>query len=258
MNIPRFLKLPTAYDLHDIDDVAVTLRHQAIIREKTFLRQLYTEFYARFRDCVPMAESQVLVELGSGGGFISDVMPDVITSDVLQLPTVDVNFSALSMPFGSDTVDGFFMVDVFHHLSEPRAFLREVTRCLRPGGRLVMIEPANTLWSRFIYRYLHHEPFDPSAGWGFESRTPLSSANSALAYIVFCRDQGVFERDFPSLKILALSVHTPLRYLLSGGVSLRQFVPGFAYPLVKGVEALLSPLNRCLGMFMTVELRKLG
>ena len=51
--------------------------------------------------------------------------------------------------------------------------------------------------------------------------------------------------------------HTPLLYLLSGGVSLRQLLPSFTYGAVRLLEALLKPLNPYGGMFMTVEIEKI-
>lgn len=92
-------------------------------------------------------------------------MPGVITSDVLKLPNVDKVFSVCNMPFANESVDAFTMIDVLHHVAEPRAFFKEALRCLKVGGNIIMIEPANTLWSRFIYTNFHHELFDPYARW---------------------------------------------------------------------------------------------
>ena len=39
-------------------------------------------------------------------------------------------------------------------------FLVELERCLKPGGKIVMIEPANTRFSRLIFRRFHHEMFE--------------------------------------------------------------------------------------------------
>jgi hypothetical protein len=119
-----------------------------------------------------------------------------------------------------------------------------------------MVEPANTPWGRFVFKNFHHEPFEPSGDWYFESEGPLSSANGALPWILFCRDREKFESRFPQLKIRSLKQHMPFLYLISGGVSYRQLLPGFFYPLVWGMEKLLSPFNRFLGMFLTVTLEK--
>ncbi|UCE59708.1 MAG: class I SAM-dependent methyltransferase, partial [Phycisphaerales bacterium] len=204
-------------------------------------------------------EGKTLVEIGSGGGFLKEAIPGVITSDILDLPNVDRCFSALKMPFGDGTVDAFFMVDVLHHIPDAREFLGEMQRCLKVGGRVAMIEPANTAWARFIYRNLIDEPFDPQGDWSFPQQDrPVSAANIALPWIVFTRDRERFELEFPSYNIVKLELHTPLRYLVSGGLSVRQLVPSFTYPLVKAVEAAVSPFTRYLAMFQTVVLQKGG
>jgi len=258
MKILEWLKLPQTRHIEDLDDPAVTLLHAQVIQGKPFLKKTYIDFYRRFLKAVPCPEGKVLVELGSGGGFIKDVIGNVVTSDILNLPNVDKIFSAVEMPFEQGSVDAFFMIDVLHHIADPKAFFTETLRCLKIGGKVVMIEPANTLWSRFIYRNFHHEVFDTEAGWGLEKAGPLSQGNGALPWIIFFRDLKMFEREFPSLKIVRMRAHTPFCYLLSGGLTLRQLVPSFAYPAVKAVEYLLSPANNLLGMFQTIELEKTG
>ncbi|MFQ6034626.1 MAG: class I SAM-dependent methyltransferase [Sedimentisphaerales bacterium] len=284
MKIIDWLRLPETRCIKDFDNPDTTLLHAKIIQKKPFLKKIYIDFYKQFKESIPDVEKAVLVELGSGGGFIREIIPNVITSDVLQLPNVDKVFSAFDMPFGQASVDAFFMFDVLHHISDPRAFFTEALRCLKTGGRIVMIEPANTLWSRFIYKNFHHELFDPQAKWeravkprlapapfdrlrtgsvagaasatGAEANWRLSHGNGALAWIIFSRDRKIFEKEFPTLRITSMRNHTPLRYLLSGGLSLRQLVPSFTYSVVKAIEYLLSPLNNLLGMFQTIELQK--
>ncbi len=275
MKIIEWLKLPKTMGIENLDDPATTLLHAEIIQKKPFLKKIYIDFYEQFKKSISNFEEKVLVELGSGGGFIKEVISNVITSDVLELPNVDKVFSVLDMPFEEASVDAFVMFDVLHHIADPRAFFKEALRCLKIGGKVVMIEPANTLWSRFIYKNFHHEAFDTQAPeWGCrrqakweleprkvgtlqESRR-LSGANGALAWIIFCRDRKIFESEFPSLRIVRMRNHTPLRYLLSGGLTLRQLVPSFSYPAVKAIEYALSPINDLLGMFQTIELEKVA
>ena len=213
--------------------------------------------YRQFEKAMPDTKNRVLVELGSGGGFIKEIIGNVITSDILELPNVDKLFSATEMPFEKASVDAFFMIDVLHHITDSRAFFREALRCLKASGKIVMIEPANTLWARFIYRNFHHELFDTQTKWELENIGPLSQGNGAIPWIIFSRDREIFESEFPSLGIVAMHNHTPLRYLVSGGFTLRQPVPSFAYPIVKAIEYALSPVNDWLGMFQTIELEKI-
>jgi SAM-dependent methyltransferase len=258
MAFSKWLKLPETKEIKSIDDVSTTELHGSIILKKQFLKKIYLENYQQFIKSIGTDYlSKKVVELGSGGGFIKDIIPNAITSDVIELPQVEMYFSALDMPFENNSVDAFVMIDVLHHINDSEAFFVEALRCLKQGGKIVMIEPANTLWGGFIYRNFHHEPFDAKGGWGFESKGPMSSANGAIPWILFVRDRQLFIEKFPQLKINILKHHTPFRYLISGGVSMRQLLPSFCYPLVKGFEFILSPLNRGLGMFMTVELEKI-
>jgi len=257
MKIVQWLRLPEVRGVKNLDDPAVTLLHGEIIQRKAFLKRIYIEFYQQFAKAVPDPRGKVLVELGSGGGFIKEIISNVITSDILELPNVDKVFSAVEMPFERDSVDAFFMIDVLHHIAEPRAFFAEALRCLKVAGKVVMIEPANTFFSRCIYKNFHHEAFDTEADWRLDEGGPVSHGNGALPWIIFSRDRKVFEEEFPSLRIMRIRNHTPLRYLLSGGLTLRQLLPSFTYPAVKAMECILSPLNGLLGMFQTVEIEKL-
>lgn len=242
-------------DRHDLDDPARTLAHKDIILSKPFLRRLYVDWYAAIADRLPTPASRV-VELGSGGGFMKEIIPQVTTSDILPLPDNDLTFDALAMPFADNSVDAFVMVDVFHHVPDSERFLREMSRTLLRGGRIIMSEPATTWWSRFIYGNFHHEPFDPSAGWTIPGTGPMSDANGALPYIVFERDRALFEQRFPELQIVSLIKHTPARYLLSGGVSRRALVPAWSYGLLTWLEHMLRPLARYLAMFELVVIEK--
>ncbi|MFQ5964303.1 MAG: class I SAM-dependent methyltransferase [Candidatus Scalinduaceae bacterium] len=260
MKIVEWLRLREAGNIDDLDKPSTTLLRTKIIQQKLFLRKLYIDFYNQFKMSISdNIESKFLVELGSGGGFIKDIIPNVMTSDVINIPTVDKRFLAQDMPFENNTVDAFFMVDVLHHINNTRAFFKEANRCLKVSGKIVMVEPANTLWGRFIYKHFHHEPFDPSGEWGIkEGEGPLSSANGAIPWIIFCRDREQFEKEFPSFKILKLKPHTPFLYLVSGGLTMRQLLPSFTYSIVKGLETILLPLNKYLGMFLTVEIGKVS
>ena len=197
-----------------------------------------------------------VVELGSGGGIVDEVLPQVITSDILFLPNLHICFRADQSPFKNESVSAFIMLNVFHHVKDTHAFLAEIDRCLRPGGKIVMIEPANSCWGRWVYQNFHHETFDPSAGWGVEGDGALSCGNGALPWIVFKRDYSAFRRQYSRLMLKRWRPFGPWGYLLSGGVSFRQLLPTWGYPLVKGLEWLLSPLSPWLSMFYYIEVEK--
>ncbi|MBD2315411.1 methyltransferase domain-containing protein [Phormidium tenue] len=253
----RTLKLPENQQIKSLDDSENIYILRKIIQRKVFLRNIYLSFYRKFLNILSTIKVVgEVIELGSGAGFIKRKIPYVITSDVIAYEGVDKVFSALDIPLADSSASAFLMIDVLHHIKDSRLFFQEMQRCLKVGGKVVMIEPANTIWSRFIYTRFHHEPFDVNGGWGFEEGGPLSGANMAIPYIIFQRDLKQFTYEYPNLKISSISFHTPFRYLISGGLSFRQLLPSFTYPLVAFFEFILTPLNRFLGMFMTIELEK--
>ena len=81
--------------------------------------------------------------------------PSIICTDVQELPGNDLTFSATEMPFEADELSGIFMLDTFHHIPDIEQFMNEVQRVLTKGGKLLMIEPANSRWGRFIYQNFH-------------------------------------------------------------------------------------------------------
>jgi SAM-dependent methyltransferase len=239
------------------DDPATTESRRPVIREKRFLEEFYRDVYAFFVSRRPRLPDGVEVECGSGAGFFKEFLPGVVTSDVMGLRGVDEVISALELPYDDDSVRAIYMLDVFHHLSDPARFLSEAARCLKKGGRILMVEPANTLWGRFVYRNFHHEPFEPGAvDWCLPDHGPLSTANGALPWIVFQRDRARFQREFPSLAVEELECFGPLTYLFSGGVSMRRLAPDFSYPAFRLLERALSVFNPWIGMFLRIVVVK--
>jgi len=248
-----FLRYQQQYHL---DDPRATLAHREIILRKPFLKRLYQDWYSVFQNVSLAFPGGKFLEIGSGGGFLKEMMPSVITSDILPLDCVEQVFSAEEMPYKEKEISAIFMLNVFHHIPHPWKFLKEAQRVLVTGGKVVMIEPANSVFSKFIYKTFHHEPFDVKGGWEIQSSGPLSGSNQALPYIYFQRDREKFEKEFPGLKICSVKYHTPFRYLISGGVSMKPLVPKWSFGFFTGLEKLISPLSRALGMFATIEIEK--
>ena len=241
---------------HDLDDPRTTLAHREIILGKPFLKKLYRDWYAVFINRSRQIHQGKYLEIGSGGGFLQQEFPEVITSDVLELPTVDRVFSAEQLPFADHELGSIMMLNVFHHIPDPHLFLLEAERTLVSGGLVLMTEPANSRLGRFIYKHFHHEPFDENGQRQIKPGNPLSNSNQALPYIYFERDRALFAQYYPQLKINSITYHSPFTYIVSGGLARSALLPGFMYGFVRAIEWLLSPLARQLGLFCTIELEK--
>ena len=248
------LTLPEARGL-DIDAPETTEMRSRIIQSKPFLRKLYAEWYATIVETLPRHISGPVVEIGSGGGFMKNLIPDLITSEVQHIQDVDIVFNGHCLPFRKNSLRGIVMLDVFHHFSRAGQFLTAAIDCIIAGGGVVMIEPWNSCWSRIVYNYLHHEPFETDVkNWDFPDSGPLSGANSALPWLVFERDRSIFEHRFPNWKIQEIALHTPFRYLLSGGVTFRSMMPGSSFNLWRRIETALNPWMNKLAMFARIVL----
>jgi SAM-dependent methyltransferase len=66
-------------------------------------------------------------------------------------PTVLTDLTR-TWPFRDDSIDLIFSSFVLEHLPDPFHFIKECSRCLRPGGRLIILVP-------FIYQ-IHASPQD--------------------------------------------------------------------------------------------------
>jgi len=251
----RLLAHPLTAGLR-IDDPATTELRRQIISSKPLLRTVYDEWYAMLASELPSGTGQV-VELGSGAGYCERYIPGLITSEVLPSPSVRLIADARQMPFADNSLRAIVFTDVLHHMPDVRQFFREASRCLYPSGKILMIEPWLTSWSRFVYASLHHEPFLPEAReWQFPAAGPLSGANGALPWIVFVRDRQQFESEFPRLLIERIRPLLSFRYLLSGGVGMRSLAPGFTAPLWAGLEKILESLRSRLAMFAFISVKR--
>jgi len=244
----------------DYDSVAATDQDAEKIKRKPVLNRIYREKYGQM---VAMMETHArtpdgpVLELGSGGGFFKDVLPGLITSDRKPLAYVDRVVDAEKLPFDDGTLRCLFAMQVFHHVPSVRNFLNEAVRCLKPGGTVVLMEPNDGPLARWFFRHLHPEPFRAdSATWEFPPAGPASGSNQALAYLIFKRDRRIFEKEFPGLEIVEIRADTFLEYLASGGVVYQQFLPDFAFPLLRTFDRVLGPFMRWIGLHQIIVLRR--
>jgi SAM-dependent methyltransferase len=244
--------------VENLNDPARIDEIRRLIDRKRSLRRFYGELYRRFGECLKECPTEgIALELGSGGGFIKEVLPQVVTSDVIPYPGVDHTLDATRMDLDDESLRAIFMINVFHHIPDVEAFFREAIRCLKPGGRILLVDQHPGWISAPILKYVHHEPYDAhTSAWAFDSTGPLSDANGALAWIVFRRDQELFQKRCPQLRMLRYQPHSPLRYWLSGGLKSWNLLPDWAFNAATGLDSLLVRMVADLGSFTDIELVK--
>jgi SAM-dependent methyltransferase len=241
----------------ELDDPSRAPEIRARILGKPSLKKLYEEFYAAYARCLARCPRDgVALELGSGAGFAKEAVPDLVTSDILPYEGVDLVMDAMALPHSAASLRMIAMINVFHHIPDVSRFLREAERTLKPGGRILIVDQHPGWIGGPVYRYLHHEPFDPATpDWKFQTSGPLSGANGALAWIVFVRDRARFEREFPTLQLERYRPHTPLRYWLAGGLKRWSLLPGFAWSSATAIDSALIRIAQDLGSFVEIEIK---
>jgi len=240
-------------DAHAIADAA------AHIRANPLLYEIYRDVYARLLAPVPAATHPRLLELGSGGGFLRELAPHAITSECVPTPAVDRVVDACQLPthFADGSLDAIVAFNVFHHLPEAPAFLQGATRVLRPGGRIVLIEPWFTTVGQWFYRLVHHEPFvlDPD-DWSLRGEGRLDGANERLPTSVF-RDSDVrFAREFPGLRLLERRPFHKGLYIASGGLTFNSRIPTRVAQALVALDRAIPFGDETFGLFGRVVVER--
>ncbi|PDT83347.1 SAM-dependent methyltransferase [Bradyrhizobium sp. Y36] len=221
--------------------------HRDVWARKETIRRIYRDYHSRLLKYCPQGR---LLEVGSGTAHIKEIRSDVVSTDILAFPGIDVVGDAHSLPFANDCFSGVVMIDVLHHLERPIEFLREAGRVLRSGGRLAMIEPAMTMVAYPFYQYIHEEPvdlkIDPFTAVNHDPLRDPFDANQAIPTLLFATDQRRkrLEGEIEQFRVVEVDWLSLLAYPLSGGLKEWCLIPPRLLDSLLRVEAMIPKFVR--------------
>ncbi len=228
--------------------------------DKPVLRAIYRDYYRRI---VERCRPGRTLEVGGGSGNLKTMLPDVVSSDIVDLPWLDVTADAQALPFTDASFANIVAVDVLHHIERPVRFLREAARVLSSGGRLILLEPAITTLSHPFYHRFHPEPVDMAAdpladGPLSPDRDPFD-ANQAIASLLVRRHADALRQTVPDLSLAEARYLSLLAYPLSGGFRPWSLIPAGLVPAALWLERGLEPIvGRLMGFRLLLVLCRDG
>jgi SAM-dependent methyltransferase len=259
VNLFSFLKASKLRNIDPSSAEYLTIQREIILSRK-LVKETYLSWYHSMQQAVVhygSSGSTFSLEFGSGGGFIKDVIPDVITSDITPVQGIDSVIDARHIPFRDNSLNAIFMTHVFHHIPDIESFFREANRVLTTGGIIAMVEVAATPFARFFFSNFHPEPFVPTAeNWNFSQDNAMLDSNQALSWIVFKRDIKRFQTMYPEFEVCEIQLLPWFSYFVSGGVTKPYLIPNVLAPLFRFVDLALSPLNRLFALHWRIIIRK--
>src|SRR4030095_16173949 len=117
----------TVSQSEEAKDRAATLRNRARLSANKNLLFWYGELYRNQFKNFPNPARLSILEVGSGTSPLKQFLPNVITSDVLELTYFDLVFDCHDIDkldtIKDESLDVITLTNVLHHLKSPIAFL---------------------------------------------------------------------------------------------------------------------------------------
>lgn len=220
------------------------------LAETAILKSAFEEVFQQFEMAAgPFYSRDLVLELGAGLITVKNKIPFAVTTDIRALPGIDYVVDATDTKFPDSSVDGVLAINLFHHLPDSQEFFTEMARILKPGKRLVLVEPSNTFFSRIIHRRIHQDEYFDLEESLDDSRIdgPLSGANQAKIHVYL---SSQMRHGLPGeLKLgRRILLRQTIRYVVSGGLNYRALIPERLFRIVRAFDLLVAPLTPVLAL----------
>jgi SAM-dependent methyltransferase len=228
--------------------------------ERPLLQRVYLDFYRLIPGYLSNTNTSRIVELGSGLGNIQEIIPSCLRTDLFPNPWIDQVENAYALSFPDGSVSDLILMDVFHHFRYPGMAMKEFSRVLQPGGRVIIFDPCLSLLGLLVYGLMHPEPvalFQPiewlaPAGWSPDQIDYYAAQGNALR--VF--GSSKFNEKLEGWKLQALVKFSAISYIVSGGYSGPQLYPDSALPYMKKIDRICDRFPLLFATRLLVALEK--
>ena len=106
----------------ELDSSTTNETNKVILNKNLILKNFYEDCYKIFKEEIKNSDHLKILEIGSGAGFIKKFIPNVITSEIIQLKGVDLTIDAERLPFLNKSLDVIILLNVFHHIPNTEKF----------------------------------------------------------------------------------------------------------------------------------------
>mgnify|MGYP000951185984 CR=1 FL=1 len=113
------------------------------------------------------------------------------TTDLFS-PLADVKADICNLPFKDNQYDVILCNHVLEHIPDDTKAMQELYRVLKPGGRVIMVEPGITPISKLIYKMGHEEPV--IMGWDMNDPW-LNAMSHAVLILIYDKIGNKAEKE---------------------------------------------------------------
>lgn len=184
-----------------------TYKHNEAYAE--FLSTWEEGFYKKYADALSAdlncSGNPKILDVGCGVGQVVKILSkkgfdacgvDVSEANIARAKSENLNcnyYDGHHLPFDSESLNAAGSFNVLEHVEEPEAFLKELVRVVKPGGRIVVSSP------NFL-RVLGFHDYHPRMRGIFQKYRNLKQILAIRKSIKYTPDSVTFERMQPIFK----------------------------------------------------------
>lgn len=193
------------------------------------------------------------IEVGAGTGLSKEFIKcsNFQITDYAENPWLDSKMvDALNTKIDTNSLDFVISSNMIHHVPYPTLFFEEMSRILKPGGKLIIQEINCSSTMRFLLKLMRHEGYDFTIDVFNKTLictdpNDLWSANCAIPNLLF-DDIEIFKKNIPYFTVTYKSFSEFLLFINSGGVISKTVnipLPYFVNKIIVHIDNILSKIS---------------